>query len=51
MYDHVGKKIQEFAKFAFIVEALCAALAGLVAIGEEELLMGILLLVCGPGAA
>lgn len=51
MYDHVGKKIQVFAKFAFFVEAFCAALAGLVAIGEEELLMGILLLVCVPGAA
>lgn len=50
MYENIGSKIKNWAKWIFIVEAIGAIITGLVLIFTDENLIfyGLLTLVCGP---
>jgi len=50
MYANIGKKIKGLTKCAFFVEALAAVLAGLFLLfcGANFIILGLLLLICGP---
>lgn len=49
-YDNIGNKIKSLAQTAFIIEAIAAAISGLVVMIEDEdmILIGLLIMVIGP---
>lgn len=54
LYTDIGKKIKSWAKWIFVIEAICALIGAisLMLSGEEDLLLlGILLLIMGPVVA
>ena len=50
LYENIGSKIKNWAKWIFVIEAIGAVITGLVLLftGEELILYGLLTLVCGP---
>ena len=50
LYTDIGKKIKNWAKWIFIIEAIVAIIAGFVLMVEDKDLIGygLLTLVCGP---
>ena len=50
LYENIGGKIKNWAKWIFIIEAIGAIITGLVLLFTDEdfILVGLLTLVCGP---
>ena len=50
LYENIGGKIKNWAKWIFIIEAIGAIITGLVLLFTDEdlILYGLLTLVCGP---
>lgn len=51
LYTDIGKKIQNWAKWIFIAEAITAVISAFVLMGNSDIFLGLLLLICGPLAA
>ena len=50
LYENIGSKIKNWAKWIFVIEAIGAVITGLVLLFTDEglILYGLLTLVCGP---
>lgn len=50
LYENIGGKIKSYAKWVFIIEAICAVITGIamIATNDDMILYGILTLVLGP---
>ena len=49
LYENIGGKIKSYAKWVFIIEAICAVITGIAMIGTGDMILyGILTLVLGP---
>ena len=50
LYENIGSKIKNWAKWIFVIEAIGAVITGLVLLFTDEdlILYGLLILVCGP---
>ena len=48
LYDNIGGKIKNWAKWMFILEAFSAFIGGIILMAEEEFLYGLLCLIIGP---
>ena len=48
LYDNIGGKIKNWAKWIFVIETISAILAFIVLLANELVLPGFLTLICGP---
>ena len=48
LYENIGGKIKNWAKWIFIVEAIGAVITGVVLMGNDDAVIGVIVLVCGP---
>ena len=51
LYENIGEKIKNLAKWIFVIEAISAVIGGLLVLFEEEFLAGIILIIVGPVVA
>ena len=48
LYENIGGKIKNWAKWIFIVEAICAVIAGIGLIADDNGAVGFLVMIVGP---
>jgi len=51
LYEEIGEKIKNWAKWIFIIEAIASVVGGIALIIEDLALIGVLVMVLGPVAA
>ena len=48
LYENIGGKIKNWAKWIFIVEAIAAIIGGVALMADESAVIGLVVLICGP---
>ena len=48
LYENIGEKIKNWAKWIFIVEAISAVIGGFVLVGNDGVAIGLIVLLAGP---
>ena len=48
LYEDIGGKIKNWAKWIFIVEAIAAIIYGIALIADDAAVIGFVVLICGP---
>ena len=51
MYDKIGRKIKALATVSFLVGAITAFIAGVVLLVDEQIGLGLIIMLCGPVVA
>ena len=51
LYENIGEKIKNWAKWIFIIEAISAVISGFVLIGNDDGVTGVIVLLAGPFVA
>ena len=48
LYENIGEKIKSWAKWIFIIEAISAVVSGFVLMGNDDAVVGLIVLLAGP---